>query len=92
VNMGAVIRTRASVAWLLLVALTLSSWVLAAAQGLADEYPVASIAIVLTAVFKIRLVGLYFMELRDAPGALRWAFEGYCLALGILLCVMYLVG
>jgi hypothetical protein len=92
VNMGAVIRTRASLAWLLLVALTLSSWVLGATQGLADEYPVASIAIVLTAIFKIRLVGLYFMELRDAPGALRWGFEGYCLALGILLCVMYLVG
>ena len=43
------------------------------------------------AVFKIRLVGLYFMELREAPLALRGVFEGYCVALLGLLTGMYLL-
>lgn len=44
-----------------------------------------------TSVFKIRLVGLYFMELREAPLALRGVFEGYCVVLLGLLTGMYLL-
>jgi heme/copper-type cytochrome/quinol oxidase subunit 4 len=86
---GTIIRTRASVAWLLLVALTFSSLALGVTQDSVNEYPVSSAAIVLTAVFKIRLVGFYFMELREAPRELRSVFEAYCLVLAVLLCAMY---
>jgi hypothetical protein len=89
--MSAVFLSRASAAWLLLAALTLSSWVLGTSQGSGDGHAVASLTIICVAAFKIRLVGLYFMELRDAPGVLRWIFEGYCVVLTTLLVVMYLV-
>jgi Prokaryotic Cytochrome C oxidase subunit IV len=32
----------------------------------------------LIAFIKVRLVGLYFMELRGAPTVLRGLFEAYC--------------
>jgi len=50
------------------------------------------LAIFVVAVFKARLVGLYFMELREAPIALRGAFEAYCVALLTVLSTMYLLG
>jgi hypothetical protein len=75
------LRNRASVAWVFLVLATLVSWRLGPDHGLAsaDDHRLASCAIVLVAFVKIRLVGLYFMELREAPMALRLCFEGYCL-------------
>nr|WP_084027759.1 cytochrome C oxidase subunit IV family protein [Mycobacterium avium] len=89
--MKGIVRTNASVAWLILVALTVVSWMLGTQHGLggANHVP-ASLVIVLVAVFKVRLVGLYFMELRDAPWALRGIFEAYCAALLLLLSMMYL--
>jgi hypothetical protein len=90
-TVGAVFRTRASAVWLLLVTLTLSSWVLGTMQDSDGEDRGASLVIIVVAAFKIRCVGAYFMELGDAPGALRWTFEGYCVALAILLGVMYLL-
>jgi hypothetical protein len=41
-------------------------------------------------VFKVRLVGLYFMEVRYAPAWLRVLFESFCVALLILLTTMYI--
>ena len=38
-------------------------------------------AILVVAAVKVRLVGLYFMELRDAPPLLRGMFELYVVAL-----------
>jgi hypothetical protein len=56
-----------------------------------DDHSSSSVAICVVAVFKVRLVGMYFMELRHAPLALRGMFEGYCLALLGLLIGMYVV-
>jgi Prokaryotic Cytochrome C oxidase subunit IV len=83
-------RTKASVAWLVLVGLTLVSWRLGA-HGSGGHNVSASLVIIVVAVFKIRLVGLYFMELRDAPWSLRGIFEGYCGGLAVLLSAMYLL-
>jgi hypothetical protein len=47
--------------------------------------------IIAVAVFKLRLVGIYFMELREAPLPLRGIFEGYCVVLLGLLVGMYLL-
>lgn len=89
--MKTLVRTNASVAWLVLVALTVISWMLGTQHGFggANHVP-ASLVIVVVAVFKIRLVGLYFMELRDAPWSLRGIFEAYCVVLFLLLSMMYL--
>lgn len=89
--MKTVVRANASVAWFVLVALTVVSWMLGTRHGFggANRVP-ASLVIVAVAVFKIRLVGLYFMELREAPWALRGIFEAYCVVLMLLLSTMYL--
>jgi hypothetical protein len=78
------LRTRTSAVWLLLTAATVMSWALGTHHGLA-------IAILVIAFVKIRFVGLYFMELRGAPPALRTAFEFYCAAVFLTLSAMYLL-
>jgi hypothetical protein len=77
------LRTRTTAAWLLLTVATVLSWTLGTHHGLA-------IAILVISFVKIRFVGLYFMELRGAPPALRAVFETYCLAVLLTLSVMYL--
>jgi len=77
------LRTRTSAVWLLLTVATVLSWALGTHRGLA-------IAILVIAFVKIRFVGLYFMELRGAPPALRAVFETYCLAVLLMLSAMYL--
>ncbi|MCW3014533.1 MAG: hypothetical protein JWO02_1625 [Solirubrobacterales bacterium] len=75
------LKNRASIAWLFLILATLLSWRLGTDHGLSsdDDHRLVSSVIVLVAFVKIRLVGLYFMELRDSPLPLRLVFEGYCL-------------
>lgn len=88
--MRTLIRTNSTVAWLGLVGLTLLSWFLGTDHGFTSAHLVeASVVIFVVAVFKVRLVGLYFMELRGAPPGLRVIFEGYCAALLVLLIGMY---
>jgi caa(3)-type oxidase subunit IV len=89
--MGSLVRTHASSVWFVLCALTIVSWTLGTNHGFGPGYHVpASVAIFAVAIFKIRLVGLYFMELKAAPTVLRSLFEGYCLALFGLLTTMFL--
>ena len=91
--MKTLVRSNASVAWLALTSLTVVSWVLGTQHGLGGGGHVpASLLIFVVAIFKVRLVGLYFMELRDAPLALRAIFEGYCVVLLGVLVGMYLLG
>ena len=80
------VRNRAGVSWLLLVAATLVSWLVGAEHGTGSTVGVVVLAI---AAVKIRLVGLDFMELRHAPTPLRVAFEGYCVALWAVLSGLY---
>ena len=69
--------------WALLVAATLGSWTLGGGHG---------VALIAVAFVKVRLVGLYFMELRAAPVALRVAFEGWVVAAAGILVGLYLSG
>jgi caa(3)-type oxidase subunit IV len=78
-------------AWLVLLILTVATWELGA-HGLASTQEPASLVIIVVAIFKVRLIGLYFMELRDAPWSLRGVFEGYCVILLVLLSTMFLLG
>lgn len=40
---------------------------------------VATVATFLIAAFKVRMVLLYFMELKHAPSVVRWIFEAWVL-------------
>lgn len=90
--MQAVLRNNASIAWLVLTALTVISWALGTEHGFGSNHVAASLVIIVVAIFKVRIVGLYFMELKEAPIALRGVFEAYCVLLVGLLGVMYLLG
>jgi caa(3)-type oxidase subunit IV len=87
--MRTVVRTNASLVWFLLCALTIVSWALGTNHGFGGHHLPASLVIFAVAVFKVRLVGLYFMELKMAPTVLRGLFEGYCLGLFGLLTAMF---
>jgi hypothetical protein len=52
----------------------------------------SGVVIIVVAVFKVRLVGLYFMELHAAPPGAAGIFVGYCGVLARLLLGMYLLG
>ena len=90
--MRSLVRTNASLVWLLLIGLTVVSWALGTNHGFGGQHAAASLVIFAVAIFKVRLVGLYFMELRMAPILLRGAFEGYCLVLFCLLTAMFVFG
>ena len=88
--MRSVARTNASLIWFLLCALTVVSWALGTNHGSGEGHQLpASLVIFAVAIFKVRLVGLYFMELKMAPIVLRGLFEGYCLGLFGLLTAMF---
>jgi hypothetical protein len=81
------IRNRAVVSWLILLVATASSFAVGVEHGTGSLVALVVLAI---AAIKMRLVGLDFMELRDAPIPLRAAFEMYCIALWAALSGIYL--
>lgn len=89
--MATLVLSKASMAWAVLVTLTLAQWVIGSQTASGGAHETASLVIFVVAVFKARLVGLHFMELRAAPWALRGLFEFFCFALFVVLSVMYLL-
>ncbi|MGZ5364191.1 MAG: cytochrome C oxidase subunit IV family protein [Mycobacterium sp.] len=73
--------------WLGLVAVTIVSWAVGAEHSVDSAVAVVVLAL---ALVKVRFVGLDFMELRNAPLALRAFFEAYCVILWMVLAGMYL--
>jgi Prokaryotic Cytochrome C oxidase subunit IV len=65
--------------WALLLLLTFGSFVVGIEQG-AGIASAAAAAIIGIALIKVRLIGLHFMDLRDAIWPLRLIFEGYLVA------------
>jgi caa(3)-type oxidase subunit IV len=91
--MQALIRTRASIVWLGLIVLTATAWLLGTDHGFGPNAHVAvGVVILVVAVCKVHLIGLYFMDLRDAPLSLRVVFEGYCLLLTGVIIGMFVFG
>lgn len=88
---AALFRTPATIVWLALVVATVASWVLGTNHGISN-HAYASVVILLIAFIKVRLVGLYFMELRAAPLVLRGLFEAYCGIVGTAVVVLFLIG
>jgi caa(3)-type oxidase subunit IV len=81
------VRNRAGVSWLVLVAATVVSWAVGAEHGTGS---VVAIVVLAIAAIKVRLVGLDFMELRHAPIPLRVIFEAYCFVMWAVLSGLYL--
>lgn len=88
--MTTLLRSNASLAWVVLVILAAAAWALGT-HGFGGTQEPISLMIIAVAVFKGRLIGLYFMELRNAPRWLRGAFEGYCVVLLVLLSSMFVL-
>jgi len=80
--------------WLLLAGLTGVSWWLGAGQTFeaAGDYRYTTVSLMLLAFFKIRLVVMYFMEIRIAPLPLRIAFETWVVAVCGAVLTIYLLG
>lgn len=76
--------------WLVLAVLTVGSWYLGEQQAahVFSNVGIVSSVMLLIGFFKVRLVGLHFMELRHAPWPLRGVFELWvvlvaCVILGL---------
>ena len=78
------------VVWFILIAATLLLWYLGAEHGVQDAH-LATVLILIVAFIKWRFVGLYFMELRDAPVPLRLMFEAHCVIVCAVVQGVYLV-
>lgn len=81
----ALLRDRFTVIWLVLAGATVTSSYLGADHGVGSQATTTTLLVIVAAA-KVRLVGLYFMELREAPAVLRGLFEAYC----ALVCAMIL--
>ena len=87
--LGALAWTKATAIWLVLIGATVVAALLAA-EGGAGSHRAASTLILAVAFTKVRLVGLYFMELREEPTVLRLIFEAYCLVVFAAMLGLYL--
>jgi hypothetical protein len=79
----ALFRDQLTIVWLLLMLATGLSWFIG--HGGIENGWLASSGVIAVAFFKIRFVGLDFMELRSAPRAWRMTFEVWLLLLAALL-------
>ena len=82
------LRTPATAVWIVLMFATVASWALGTSHGI-HNHSLASVAILVIAFAKVRFVGLYFMELRAAPVALRGIFEAYCAIVGTAVVLVF---
>ena len=78
-----------SIVWAALMLATCASTWLLSKNSVAPE--VATVAIMLIAAVKVRLVIWHFMEVRRAPQALRLVCDGWLLAVTALIVTVYLV-
>jgi caa(3)-type oxidase subunit IV len=70
-------KGRAAIVWSALMGATLVSWFLGGHSVSSGQVLIGSVVLVIAFV-KVYLVGVYFMELRDAPTVLRAIFGCYC--------------
>lgn len=70
---------RVTLVWITLLVLTFGSFLIGIEQGNGPAH-LGTVLIIGIALFKVRLIGLHFMDVRIAPRPLRIIFEGYVLA------------
>ena len=90
-TLSSMIRSRTTVVWVVLIGATGLSWSLGIDHGFSsDDRTLTSVAILVVAFVKVRFIGLWFMELREAPLVLRTLFETYCLVVCTLTVGLFL--
>ena len=87
--MAALLKTRITVVWILLVLATAASWEMGHGFPFEDVTQ-AAIAIIVLALVKVRFVIMEFMELRGAPLPMRLVAEGWVVGICALLIALYL--
>lgn len=83
------LRQPAVAVWLVLVCATVLSYLLGAGHD-PGSGELAIAAVLVLAFGKTWLVGRWFMELREAPSALRGAFDAWVAVVGAAVVGMYL--
>jgi heme/copper-type cytochrome/quinol oxidase subunit 4 len=83
------LRKPVTVVWAALMLATITSTWLLSNNSVTPE--LATVAIMLIAAVKVRLVIWHFMEVRGAPPALRFVCDGWLLAVTALILTVYLV-
>ena len=82
------ILTPVTFVWLLLMAATgVSMW--ATVDHGVDGYALVTAIVMIVALVKVYLVGMFFMELRHAPVSLHAAFDAWCLICGAAVLGVY---
>lgn len=79
---------RSVVVWAVLVVATLISWSVGIGQGI--DYRISTVLVLVVTLVKMYLVGMNFMELREAPSWLRASFNASCVGICTALAVIYL--
>ena len=87
--MTALLKKPITLAWAALVAMTCLSWESARGIPLFDQLGGGSVFVLVLALFKVRLIMMWFMELREAPRPLRLFAEAYPVAVLLSLVVIY---
>ncbi|MFN9525614.1 MAG: cytochrome C oxidase subunit IV family protein [Pseudomonadaceae bacterium] len=81
--MKALLFSRETLVWLILMAMTITSWVLAYTHGmLLPNARYEAVLILVLAFVKARLVLMHFMEAGDSPAQLRVPCEVWVLLCG----------
>jgi hypothetical protein len=74
--------------WLLLVIATVVSWTVGVDHGI--DYRLSTTLVLVVTFLKVNLVGMNFMDLREAVPPLRAIFNTFCIIGCVGLTVMYL--
>lgn len=82
------------ISWLALIVLTLITWVIGLEHGFdgANGVVIGMAAVLAIAFFKVHIIGQYFMEVRDAPIFLKFAFAGWVWGVGGMVIGLYVWG
>ncbi|MDQ1554961.1 MAG: hypothetical protein QOK46_2039 [Microbacteriaceae bacterium] len=83
------LRKPVTIVWAALMLATCATTWLLSGNSVTPE--VATVAIMLIAALKVRLVIRHFMEVRRAPVALQFVSDGWLLAVTVLIVTVYLV-
>jgi len=77
--------------WLLLIFLTVTSWLLGEQTGgtQAVDAGLLSVSMLLIGFVKVRFVGLHFMEMQHAPLPLRMVFEAWVVVVCLVVLFFY---
>jgi len=88
--MSALIRSRTTVIWLLLVVATALSWGMRQGVGVFDVQ-IVSVAIIIVTFVKARFVIFEFMEIRGAPTWMHRVGDGWIMLITALLITRLLI-